>query len=97
MNFYRYSEWSAAIRNHYWYLRYAWGFDLVKIRKWCRYIAAEKNAPIKKALSVSWSVFYVVIWSIREIEKWRNDSGMLIWRAFKKKLSFNLRLIFFAI
>lgn len=43
MIFYRYPEWSNSIRNHYWYLRYARGFDLVKIRKRYRYIAAEKK------------------------------------------------------
>lgn len=43
MDFYQYLEWSAAIRNHYWYLRYARGFDFVRIRKRYRYIAAEKK------------------------------------------------------
>ena len=43
MHFYRYPEWSATIRNHYWYLRMARGFDLAKIRKQYRRIAAEKK------------------------------------------------------
>ncbi|BBJ22615.1 hypothetical protein W01_05420 [Candidatus Nitrotoga sp. AM1P] len=43
MHFYRYPEWSSSIRNHYWHLRYARGFDLVRIRKRYRYIAAEKK------------------------------------------------------
>lgn len=43
MNFYQYPEWSVAIRNHYWYLRMARGFDFAKIRKQYRRIAVEKK------------------------------------------------------
>ncbi|CAG9932945.1 conserved protein of unknown function [Candidatus Nitrotoga arctica] len=43
MNFNCYPAWTSTIRNHYWYLRYARGFDLVKIRKRYRYIASEKK------------------------------------------------------
>ncbi len=43
MHFYRYSEWSNGIRNYYWHLRMARGFDLAKIRKQYRRIAAEKK------------------------------------------------------
>lgn len=43
MHFYRYPEWSNGIRNYYWHLRMARGFDLAKIRKQYRRIAAEKK------------------------------------------------------
>ena len=47
MEFYRYPEWSLTIRNHYWYLPYARGFDLVRIRKRYRYISAEKKKRLQ--------------------------------------------------
>ncbi len=53
MEFLRYPEWSAAIRNFYWYLPFSRGFDLVKIRKQFRRIASEKNASKLKALILS--------------------------------------------
>jgi hypothetical protein len=43
MIFYQYPEWSAAIRTHYWPLRYARGFDLARIRKQYRLISVEKK------------------------------------------------------
>ena len=43
MHFYQYPEWSQTIRTHYWPLRYARGFDLVRIRKQCRLIEKEKK------------------------------------------------------
>jgi hypothetical protein len=43
MIFYRYPEWTATIRNHYWYLRMTRGLNLAKIRKQYRRIAAEKK------------------------------------------------------
>lgn len=43
MHFYRYPEWSQVIRQHYWHLRFARGFDSARIRKEYRRIAAEKK------------------------------------------------------
>lgn len=43
MQFYRYPEWSQTICQHYWHLRFARGFDLARIRKEYRRIAAEKK------------------------------------------------------
>jgi hypothetical protein len=43
MRFYRYPEWSQTIRNHYWHLRYARGFDNARIRKQYRLIEKEKK------------------------------------------------------
>lgn len=43
MQFYKYPEWSQMIRNHYWYLRFARGFDSARIRKEYRRIEAEKK------------------------------------------------------
>lgn len=41
--FYQYPQWSSAIRNHYWNLRYARGFDSARIRKEYRKILREKK------------------------------------------------------
>lgn len=43
MHFYQYPEWATGILNYYWHLRMARGFDLAKIRKQYRRIAAEKK------------------------------------------------------
>lgn len=43
MHFYQYPEWSRSIRNHYWYLRNARGFDSARIRKQYRLIEKEKK------------------------------------------------------
>lgn len=43
MIFYRYPEWSSSIRQHYWHLRFARGFDLARIRAEYRRIEAEKK------------------------------------------------------
>lgn len=43
MYFYKYPEWTQTIRNHYWYLRFARGFNQARIRKEYRSIEAEKK------------------------------------------------------
>ena len=43
MQFYRYPAWSDSIRQRYWFLRYARGFDLARIRKEYRKIEKEKK------------------------------------------------------
>lgn len=43
MQFYKYPEWSATIRNHYWHLRLARGFDAARIRRQYRLIEKEKK------------------------------------------------------
>ena len=43
MQFYKYPEWSQAIRSHYWHLRFARGFDSARIRKQYRLIEKEKK------------------------------------------------------
>ena len=43
MQFYKYPEWSQAIRSHYWHLRFARGFDSARIRKQYRRIEGEKK------------------------------------------------------
>lgn len=75
MHFYRYSEWSNGIRNYYWHLRMARGFDLAKIRKQYRRIAAEKNAFRMKALIPSCCGFYAVIWLTRVMKYRRKGFG----------------------
>lgn len=43
MHFYRYPEWSQTIRNYYWHLRFARGFNGARIRKQYRLIEKEKK------------------------------------------------------
>ena len=43
MQFHRYPGWADTIRNHYWHLRYARGFDSARIRKQYRRIEKEKK------------------------------------------------------
>lgn len=43
MHFYRLPDWTQVIRNHYWHLRFARGFDSARIRKQYRLIAKEKK------------------------------------------------------
>ncbi len=43
MIFHQYPEWTAAIRNHYWHLRYRRGYDEARRRKEYRRIEAEKK------------------------------------------------------
>ena len=43
MCFYKYPEWSVTIRQHYWHLRFARGFDHARIRKQYRLIEKEKK------------------------------------------------------
>ena len=43
MQFYQYPEWSSTIRQHYWHLRFARGFDGARIRKQYRLIEKEKK------------------------------------------------------
>lgn len=53
MIFHQYPEWTAAIRNHYWHLRYRRGYDEARRRKEYRRIEAEKNAFKVKASILS--------------------------------------------
>lgn len=41
--FNKYPDWSQIIRQHYWHLRYARGFNSARIRKEYRRIEAEKK------------------------------------------------------
>lgn len=43
MRFYKYPAWTGTIRQHYWHLRFARGFDGARIRKEYRRIEAEKK------------------------------------------------------
>ena len=43
MYFYQPPDWTQAIRNHYWHLRFARGFDSARIRKEYRLIEKEKK------------------------------------------------------
>lgn len=43
MIFYRYPDWSAEIRHHYWILRSVRGFDSARLRKQYRLIEREKK------------------------------------------------------
>lgn len=43
MQFYQYPEWTQSIRNHYWHLRFARGFNGARIRKQYRLIEKEKK------------------------------------------------------
>ncbi len=49
-HFERYPEWAADLRQHYWHLRHARGWDGARVRKQYRRIFAEKQRLLEKKI-----------------------------------------------